>query len=243
MSTSVNMTSDQSSLAKTASKSLSEGKLTLAEIWELLDSASITSPSAEVVRVPPKPLPITPEQSAALTRLPEIYGQVAPTENRALTLEEQSLIVEERGLIDSILGFIKKRKDESIREIIANHLDHALLSQMSAEEIARLPIDKKGHYQTKQEVSVEGTGKKFQKTVSNPKPVLSMAAVEQAHRDGLLTREQYLSITRLPEVPRVLDEAKMASAVKKDPSLLFLLSTLTERPDGTTTIKVEKDNQ
>ncbi len=233
------ITEDQKALAKQTVTSIVTGKVKIADVWGTL-TATPQPGKNTLSEAPPKPLPITDAQRKALRRIPEIYGAVSPEKNRMLTSEEAQRVVEERDTIDVILGLLKSRKDDSIREILANHLDHVLAAE-KGDDVQGLPIDKKGHYQVKQEHSVLGSGKKIQKTVSSPSPTLSMAAVEQAHEDGLLDRKTYLAITRLPEVPRVLDEDGLTKAVKKDPSLLFTLAGLTTTASPTTTIKVVDD--
>lgn len=226
---------EASALATRVAAQVASGKITFAEVWGALSEP----PSAEVAKPGERTAPvvkaITDQQRLALSRLPEVYGSVVPLEDRALTEEELVRIVEERETIDTILALVKTRKDDSIRETLANHLDHVLVFDEEP------PVDSKGHYQVKQEVHVEGTSKKIQKTVSNPKPVLTAEAVLDAYERGEITRETYLAITKVPDVPRVLDEAKMAKAVKKDPSLLLTLSRLAKTPAKTTTIKVVND--
>lgn len=232
------LTSEQKALAKRTAAEITAGKVQLADVWAALRVEPEVRRTGDPERRPPKPLALSEDEKIAIKRLPEVYGRVAPEDNRLLTQEELVLLIEERGIIDTVLKVIKTRKDESIRETLANHLDHVFLHVADADTVALTPIDKKGHVQTKQDVPVDGTGRKVQKTVSDPKPQLSMASVEQAHKDGKIDRKTYLKITRMPEVPRVLDEPGLAKAIKDDPSLLYVLAPYTTVADKITTIKV-----
>lgn len=224
-------------LATKVATEVASGKIALADVWASLNGHP-TVPEVVGERKAPVVRAMTDTERAALQRLPEVYGKVTPTKDRALNATELHDIVEEREVLDVILALCKKRKDESIRETLANHLDHVYEVPEGAEPP---PVDEKGHYQIKHEIPVPGTDKKVQKTVSEPKPFLSMAAVQKAHEDGLLDRKTYLAITKQPEVPRVLDEDGLVKAIKRDPSLLFRLAPLTETPKKTTTIKVAKN--
>lgn len=212
---------------------IAQGKATFADLLKAMVSPGPETEESLTV-APPKPLSITPEHRAALNRLPEVYGKVAPTEARALTEPEQRDLIEERQTVDLLLGLLKSRKDEGIREIIANHLD-SLVDDEGAEQ------DSKGHFLVKQDVPVQGTGFKFQRTVSEPAPSMPSAAdLLAAHERGELSREQYLSLTEVPEVPRVFSEAKARKAIAKDPSLMLTLARLSHPGRKIGTIKVGK---
>lgn len=183
---------------------------------------------------------ITDEHRQALARIVEEYGQVVPETPRLLTPDEQAAIVAERDTIDVILGLLTKRKDTSIREAIANHLDRLAEAEAGGPDAARerYGVNKDGHYTVKQDVPVEGTTRKMQGIVGEPSPTVSSEALLEAHERGDLTREEYLAITRVPEVGRVFDEAKAREAIKKDPELLFKIARTTVKPAKTLTIKV-----
>lgn len=229
----------RAALVKSTAVLLGQGKVKLADIWAALTSPPVEGEKAD--RTPAKPKPLTDPERAALSRLPKVYGVVAPDTVRLLTDEEAVAIVEERETIDLILGLLEKRKSGSIREALANHLDLLLEQMGDAEELAGYPVDDKGHYQTRQDVPVPGTGKKIQKTASEPKPNLSSAGVQEAFADGAIDRKTYLSLTTMPEVERQLDEAKLTKAIKADPNLLWTLRGYTTVGKKITTIKVEND--
>jgi len=210
---------------------LSKGGGTLDLLWEALDTADILSVTKPDISVPK----ISEEALDAIRRLPEVYGKVVPKTDRALNKTELAAIVEERQIIDTVLKVIKARKDESIRETLANHLDNVY----EAPEGQRVPTDSKGHLAVKQEVEVEGAGKKVARSVSGGKPYLSIAGVEALHAEGRIDRKTYLKITKKTEVPRVLDQEGLVKAMKEDPNLGFLLAQATEHTSVTTSITVK----
>ena len=214
----------------------SKGKISFAEaVAKVLDDA------VAVEKVTPKaetPVPITDEHRAALARVVEVYGKVAPHTPRLLTAAEQRDIVDERQVIDTVLTLLAKRKDTSIRETIANHLDKVAEKDGVADKDTER--DAKGHYVLKQSVPVPETSAALQRIVSEPKPSISNQLLHDLWQDGTLTREEYLSLTVVPEVQRVFDEDKARKAIKKDPALLAKIAKATTARAKTTTIKVGK---
>ena len=87
-----------------------------------------------------------------------------------------------------------------------------------------------------------GTGKKIIRTVSGGKPKVDAPALLAACERGDITREEYLSLTSMPECPRVFDPLKASKAIKADPSLLFKLSKAATPTRPVTAIKVVKDS-
>jgi hypothetical protein len=223
-------------LVKGAMLEVERGKATFGEA--LVAVLGDRLPEAEVTPKPVAPIKITDEHRAALTRIVEQYGLVAPETPRRLTLDEQVAIVEERETIDVILGLLAKRKDTSIREALANHLDRLAEEEAGGPEAARARhgVNKDGHYTVKQDVPVDGTTHKIQGIVGEPKPSISNEALLSAYEKGDLTRAEYLSITR--ESLRVFDESKAREAIKKQPGLLFKIAKTTAKPAKTLTIKV-----
>lgn len=194
----------------------------------------------EVVHVdktPPKPLQLSEHVLKALKTLPDVFGKVSPKTDRKLTKDEIVSLVYERDLIDAVLSPLKHRKDESIREALANHAD-AVLDEQQKKSAS---TDRKGHYAVRQEFSVEGIGRKVLRFPSGGKPVLTTQDVEQALEDGVIDRATYLKITSKPESPRVLDTAKLIEAGKKDPALLAILAHRAGRTPITTTVRVVDD--
>lgn len=228
--------------AEVLARKIASREISLDEVWAALQKIEADAVATKTAAAPPDPGKISEAHIKALENIQKTYGVVAPDTNRALTQQELRDILTERADIDLLLGLLKKRKDEGIREALANHLDHVLKDTLSPEELAHVPIDKAGHYQRGQEEVVSEVGLKVQKIISDPKPTLSAEAVQKAYEDGVIDRKTYLQITRVPDVPRVLDEGGLAKAVKADPALLFTLADYTTRPTPTTTIKVAKSS-
>lgn len=222
------------SLVKAGIQKVVEGKISLSDLFQTV----IDRPEGAVPDLrPPVPPKLTDEQKAALERLPEVYGKVVLTSIRKLTAKEAAALVEERGVIDAIIGVLEKRKSESIREVLSNHMDMILTD----EEKEQARHDAKGHWAVKHEDPVDGTGKKIQRSVSGGKPRLTVAHVNTLHEAGVIDRKTYLAITRKPDEPRVLDESGLHRAIQKDPALFFALGSVAEPTAPTTTIKVVPD--
>ena len=240
MTTEVVATAEIGTLVKQAMIQIETGKATFGEVLASVLHGEVTR--EEVTPTALVPIKITEEHRAALAAIVEQYGQVAPETPRLLTEAEQVALIKERDTIDTILGLLKKRKDESIREALANHLDRLAEIEAGGPEAAEAKYgkDKHGHYTFKQDVPVPGTDKKIQGIVGEPKPVVSSTALYEAHERGDLTREEYLAITKVPDVKRVFDEEKARAAIKKNPDLMFKIARATEVPAKTLTIKTAK---
>lgn len=222
-------------LVKTGMSEIAKGKITLADLFQsVLRKPDAATPQ----KTPPVPPALTEKQKEALALLPEVYGKVVVTADRALRPSERAALVRERQVIDTLLAPLKKRKEESIREVLSNDFDHML----SKEEQDAARLDAKGHYAVKQEHPVEGTGLKAQRIVSGGKPRLTIEHVEALHAEGKIDRKTYLAITKKPDLPRVLDESGLHQAIQKDPRLFFLLGSVAEPTTPTTSIKVVADN-
>ncbi len=214
----------------------SKGKMTFAEALEKVLASEVKTVAARPEAV--KPMPITEEQKAALARIADIYGSVAPSSARALSKDEAKAIVEERVVIDTVLGLLEARKSKSIRETIANHLDRLAEKDHDHPADEHTEKDANGHYARKQDVPVEGTSLKMQRSVTDPKASVSSALLRDLHIAGVFDRAEYLSLTSVPEVDRVFDEAKARKAIKANPGLLSKIAQATTKPAKTTTIKV-----
>lgn len=181
---------------------------------------------------------LTEAHRKAIESLPEVYGSVTPDTPRRLSDEELSAIVDERTVVDTLLTLLKNRKDKSVRETLAYHLDR--LAEEEGLVDKDTPTDDSGHYYVKQDVEAPGTGKKVQRIVSDPTPSVSSKMLEDLHKEGVLDRQEYLAITSLPTVARVFDEAKARKAIRDNPALLNKIAQAVTRPTPTITIKVEK---
>lgn len=181
---------------------------------------------------------LTDAHIKALSHLPEVFAKVKVTEPRRLTHDEIVTLIDERETIDTLLGVLKKRKDETLRENLAYHLDRVAEDEEIVTE--HVETNDAGHYLIKQDLVVDGTGKKVQAIVSEGKPVVDSARLEDLHRAGLISRADYLQITSPPAVTRVFDAEKARRAILKDPSLLAKIAQATKKPKKTLTIKVAK---
>lgn len=218
-----------------AIKAITTENADIAQVLTETFTPDTTSVAPATVKIPV----LTEAHLKALKTLPEVFARVTPSEPRMLTEQEQQALVAERDTVDLLLSLLKARKDGSLREHLANHLDRLAEEEGLASEGD--VTDKKGHYFVKQDVPVEGTGRKVQRIVSEPKPRIDSAALLRMHEEGDLSREEYLSLTVVPEVSRVFDEPKARKAIKKHPHLLRKIAQATTRPDPTITIKVADD--
>jgi hypothetical protein len=218
-------------LARKGIEAVVKGKTTLAD---LLASAGGVATTEGKDLVPPTVPSLSEAQRDAIKRLPAVFNSVVVTSVRKLNAKEQAAIVEERETIDLVLKALTPRKDKAIRETIANHLDLSI----PEEEREALPKDSHGHVAKKQDVAVDGTGLKMQRSVSGGKPNLNIGHIEALHAEGKIDRKTYLAITKKPDLPRVMDEDGLHKAIQKDPSLFFLLATVAEPTSPITTIKV-----
>lgn len=213
---------------------LDTGKVSFAAA--LLDHIAQDDAQQEITRQSAAVSPLTDKQKAALSLLPEVFGKVSPEQPRALTSDEAAALVEERETIDTVLSVLSNRKDKTLREALANHLD-ALLEQ-SGEVDEDTPRSKDGHYLVKSSAAVPQTSRKIDAVVSKPSPKVSDALLLDLHENGDLTREEYLSLTVVPEVKRTFNEDKARKAIKKNPALLHKIVKATTRPNPTFTLKV-----
>lgn len=233
------MTALKKAQTDAALKAIDADKESLAEVLtEVFAPKTTVSHSEAPAKL--KTVAMTEAHKAAIERLPEVYALVTPEVPRMLNDEELASIVDERTVIDSLLTLLKKRKDDSIREALAYHLDKVAEAEGTAGPESE--TDKNGHYYVRQEVSVDGTGKKVQRIVSDPTPQVSSALLLELYEEGVLTRKEYLDLTSVPTVARNFDEAKARKAIRKDPALMTKIAQAVTRPNPTITIKVANDN-
>jgi hypothetical protein len=206
-------------LVRQAMASVANGKTTLADVVASLAAGSV--PQA------PEPQPVSPVKLGegaliALRKLPDFFGKIAPTTARKLTIPERHALARERELIDEVLKPLKDRKDIGIREIVSNDLDRIAEAEKLVDEDT--PLDARGHYAVKHSVSAPGTGKRFERRVCEPKVTISGEGIQRAYERGDISREQYLALTSVPEVPRQFDPEKARKAIVKDPTLLLVIA-------------------
>lgn len=187
----------------------------------------------------PAPAAITKEQRAALERVMEVFGQVVPTERRALQPAEVSSLLEEKRVLAEVEKMAKKRV-ESIRTTVYNHLD-VEAEQDDSFDAEHTLKDKDGHYILKGEArGTENDGEKFARETREGSPTLDVEALKALADDPDfegLDHKTYLSMTTQT---RVVDEAKVMLALKKDPSLVSAIARASKPGNLTSSFNVRK---
>jgi hypothetical protein len=194
------------------------------------DLLKTVAPKPAVPDLPP-PMPtvavITHAQRAAIERLPEVFGQVVPTEARKLQPVEVRALVEEKQTLDQLKKLVEDRH-EGMRTTIFNHLDIEAEERGIAKTARR---DKRGHYCLKGEcLAAPGTGKKFTREVRDGSVTLNAEKLKAliGRSDLEFTHEDYLEMTTQT---RVVDEHKVMQALKKNPSLINVIREATDKGD------------
>jgi hypothetical protein len=204
--------------------------------WDLAKLAGMLGGDAEPPKVAPQPKPaepvrITPELKAALKRLPEVFGGVAPTEARKLEAAEVKRLTDERTVINQVVTALGSR-DKDIDEAMRSHMD-ALAAEGSpviAEGVA------KGHRLLASEgepfeVPVEGYEDAWQQRKVRGKAEMSLGLLADLLVAEKITKEEFMSLTAQV---RDLDEDKIKRAVRKSPArVLSILKAITVRKGDT----------
>lgn len=199
------------------------GTLTLSALAKAIaPKAAPATPPATV----PLPREISATQREAIERMPEVYGRVNPNSRRELEAAEIEDLIVERTTLDTVKKTAEARLAD-ITTIAHNHLD--VVIERTVPEDQRPPIDEKGHYIQAGRFGVPGQDKEFSREIREGSASLDTSALEALVESGDLTRKEYLSMTRQV---RVVDEALVMLAVRKNPSLVKALAKAT-RP-GTT---------
>lgn len=206
---------------------------------EVVDAVAPAKP--EPVAAPehiPLPAVITDDEQAALAKLPEVYGQVVPTERRELLPDERVALLEERTVLKTIKTMVERRSDD-IRTSVFNDFD--VQAEEAGEVTEDTVRDTNGHYVLKGSTSIEGTGERFSREVRGGSPTLDTEVLRKMAEDpGVedFTHEDYLAMT---SQVRVFDEAKATLALRKNPHLLKAIRTATTRNRPTAALYVRKD--
>jgi hypothetical protein len=186
----------------------------------------------------PKPVAITDELKRALKHLPAVFGSVDLNTRRSLTQKELDELTLEESVIRLIASVLGPRQD-AIKEIIRVHMDvkaeetgvavpKAKLGPEGEVIVAATPRDQNGHYllagpQDPHQVAVGPVRWSQEYSADAAKP--SLKVLEDLHKSGEISREDYLAVTR-PE--RVLDESRLRTFIRKNPaSGLALLRKIT----------------
>jgi hypothetical protein len=204
--------------------------------WDLAKLAGMLGGDAVPPEVAPQPKPtepvrITPELKAALRRLPEVFGSVAPTEARRLEAAEVKRLTDERTVINQVVTALGSR-DKDIDEAMRSHMD-ALAAEGSpviAEGVAkghRLLASEREPF----EVPVEGYEDAWQQRKVRGKAEMSLGLLADLLVAGTITKEEFMALTAQV---RVLDEDKIKRAVRKSPArVLSILRAITVRKGDT----------
>lgn len=218
-------------LVQQALVQINSGSITLAD---LLKALSPKQQSAPVPAVLPKPAEIAEKQRAAMAKVPDVFGQVVPTERRALEPVEVKALVEEKQTLDTV----KKMAETRLKDItltVHNHLDVEI--EAALPEADRPIRDDNGHYIVAGEAPAPGEEQQFTREVKNYAASLSVEGLQLQEALGLLSHEDFLAMT---SQVRVVDEAKVMQAVRKKGELVHVLAAATTAGKQGTSVQLRK---
>lgn len=186
-----------------------------------LDERADAVPSANPK--PAKPFVLTADEEGAIEDFVALTDEVSwPAVRRELTATER----------DRLLAFYVKyqaaskaveRAKAAIRTTTFNHLDvQAEKAGVASPE--ETPRDKDGHYLLPGEIAVEDQDFRMTREVTDPVVDLNADDLKALVELRALRHKTYLALTTQV---RVVDEAKVMEAVRKDPQLLTTLSHAT----------------
>lgn len=239
-------------------ESLDRAKIAVRENKSIKEIASIfaqdvvlPAPAEEFPAVP-APLTITPEFVDALKQLPSVFGAVMPAERRSLSETEIAALYTERETLRVVLDLIKNR-DASISETVRHHIDvnaeengiavpKPVLGPNGEVIVEATPRDNAGHYilsapQNPHRVPISGTNQEWSSEYREGAVSIDTNTLEDLVEQGVVSREDYLSMTR--EV-RIFDEAKALKALAAKPERLGIIKSITKRSGATTSLFVRK---
>jgi len=197
---------------------LVEGKIvSLADLRKVLARPASTVVETVTVALPAA---VTAEESAALERLPLVYGTVVPDTKRQLSGAELTALHGERTTLDVIEKMVKARK-EDIRDTIVNHFDERLREDGDTEGAF---IDDRGHFTVAAHQNIDGTKKCWSWEVREGSGGdISETALKALadDPDSPLTHDDYLAMTT---PVRLVDEHKLMLHLRKRPELVGELS-------------------
>ena len=183
------------------------------------------------------PATITKAERAALERLPDVFGQVVPTEVRALTPKEVDQLLDERRVLKTIEDMAKKRTSDGIRTTVLNHNDTVFTEGKDEAELKEADRTKDGHYVAGGKYPGEGEDEQqFSVEVTKGKPALNPNTLKALAEDKdveWFTHADYLAMTTQT---RVFDEAKVMLLLKKKPELVRAVREATVRSNPTLTV-------
>jgi hypothetical protein len=211
-------------------------KWTLGDLLEKLDGSAV-QPKEVPVPAAAEAVTITDDLREALSRLPEVFGGVVPTEPRKLEQAELARITRERDAIAKVVTALGKR-DKSIDETVRNHMDAVaretgITGPVVSEGAAKGHILAAGAGEPFS-IPVDGFEDPWQQRRVKGKSELAFARIADLLAEGKITRAEFLALT--VEV-RELDEDKIKKAVRKSPSrFLAILKAVTVRKADTASL-------
>lgn len=226
----------EAALAEITSKVVAEinsGSLTFADLLKALSPQQQSEPLPAVI---PTAKAITPAQSAAMARVPEVYGRVVPVERRTLEPVEAEALVVEKQTLDEV----KKMSEARLKDItvtIHNHLD-VLVEENLGGTYEEAPLrDDNGNYVTEGRVGGPGQAQEFAREIKNYAASLNNEGLKEAEALGLMTHDEYLACT---QQVRVVSEVGIMAALKKNPSLIKAVAHATVPGKKGTAVSLRK---
>ena len=213
-------------LVTQAVEKINAGSLSMSDLLKAL------APHAVAEGKPSTPTPaaavISDDERKALAKVVEVFGQVCPTEKRALLSTEVDALIEEKQCLDTVKKMATNRLSDGIRTIVFNHFDTEVEAEegFDADEAER---DKTGFLLTNAEARGTGnTGKRFTREVSEGAPTLDVEGLKALAEDPEFeefTHKDFLAMTRQV---RVVDEHRVMEVLKKKPTLVTAIARATK---------------
>ena len=217
---------DLAVLVTQAIEKINSGALSMSDLLKAL------APNAVAEGKPSTPTPaaavISEDERKALVKVVEVFGQVCPTEKRALLAPEVDALIEEKQCLDTVKKMAEKRLKDGIRTIVFNHFDTEVEAgeDFDAEQAER---DKSGFLLTDGEAPGTGsTGKKFTREVREGAPTLDVDGLKALAEDPEFedfTHKDFLAMTRQV---RIVDENRVMEVLKKKPTLVTVIAQATK---------------
>lgn len=211
--------------------------------------AKLAAPAAPLPAGSPAPKPapapdMSPALLAALKRLHEVYGKVAPSEARKLEKTEVERLTEENWVIAQISTALGNRETQ-IDEAMRHHMDAVAREQGITGPL--IPSGKaKGHVLAAKpgvpfRVEVEGFEDDWRQQLTSGEADLSPALLTEKVNSGEITRAEYLALTEPPST-RLLTSVRISMFLRKHPArgLNILRMITTRKPDGASLVSPKK---
>jgi hypothetical protein len=236
---------------------LKKDKFSLKDVADaVVDPLPDLSGYTETLPFPPLPkaVALTPKVQQALALLPSIFGKVNMTSRTSWTDKEVAKVYAEDDVITTLETALKARKD-ALREGVRTSMDiraeeagiavpKAVVDDKGNVIVAATPRDAAGHYILSskgkpERLDIVGTNKAYSKEFKAGGVTISEHALNEALKDGSISREDYLSFTK---AVRVFDEDKAKAAIIADDSRLAILRLISSRSGAGTSLFVRDAN-